>query len=334
MKGDGFHDVRTVLLCGEEAFLTDTYEKRLTARFVEPAVAMLDSIRFDAEEAEADDIIAACDTLPMISQKRVVIVAGCPSDEKFHASAKATRLASYLPTVPDSSLLIFTATAFPTRPALYKSIVANGKVYEFGRLDRDNMKAFVRKHFKAEGARVADDAVDEMIRASGYFDRDSVIDLFSVDGDIKRVAAYAAASGDGSVGMVDIAACMDTSEEVHVFALLDAVSSGRKGDALELLEQILAGGEVAFRLLALLIGQFELMLGYREMKDRSFSFAEIGKALNIKSDFRLKKAAGFADRYSAAVLMHWLERLYRVDRDIKTGFYGDRLALTMFIAEM
>jgi DNA polymerase III delta subunit len=122
--------------------------------------------------------------------------------------------------------------------------------------------------------------------------------------------------------------------ETDVFAMLDAVSAGRKGDSLELLRNITSRGSNAFGLLALLTGQFEIMLGYRELRDRGVSLDAIAKTLGIKSMFRLKKAAGFADRYSAARIAELLHRLYRVDRDIKSGLYGERLALTMFIAEM
>jgi DNA polymerase-3 subunit delta len=134
--------------------------------------------------------------------------------------------------------------------------------------------------------------------------------------------------------MADVSACIGTSTETNVFALLDAVSAGRKGDAIELVQNITAGDENVFGLIALLTGQFEIMLGYREIKEQKKSISEIAKALNIKSEWRLKKAAGFADKYQARRLTELLDRLYRVDIDIKSGLYKEGLALTMFVAEM
>jgi DNA polymerase-3 subunit delta len=334
LKNNDLRDVRTILLHGSEALLTGTYEKRLMQRFVEPAAVSLDFLRFDAEEAETDDIIAACDTLPMVSEKRVVVAAGFPGDEKFHTSPKGAALARYLPSAPASTLLIFTAASFPKRPALYKAIVAHGRAYEFSRLGREDLHAFVKGRFKMANVAVSDEIADAVVNASGYFDRESAVDLFSVESDVRRVAAHASLNEGRTAGLADVVACMDAADDTHVFALLDAVSSGRKGDALELLENISSKGDAAYRLLALLTGQFEIMLGYKEMKERSRPFSEISKALGVKSDFRLKRVAGFADNYSVSALMKLLDRLYRVDRDIKTGLYGDRLALTMFVAEM
>jgi DNA polymerase III delta subunit len=76
------------------------------------------------------------------------------------------------------------------------------------------------------------------------------------------------------------------------------------------------------------------MLGYRELKDRRVPMGEMMKTLGVRSEFRLKKAAGFADRYGAEQIAELLHRLYRVERDIRSGLYGERLALTMFIAGM
>jgi DNA polymerase III delta subunit len=78
------------------------------------------------------------------------------------------------------------------------------------------------------------------------------------------------------------------------------------------------------------------MLGYRELKDAGKSYNEIRTTLGYaeKKDFRLRKAAGYADKYSSARLAELLLRIYRVNRDVKTGLYSDKLALTMFVAEM
>ncbi|MDR0356892.1 MAG: DNA polymerase III subunit delta [Clostridiales Family XIII bacterium] len=323
-----------MLLSGSEVLLTETYERRLTRRFVAQEGSLLDVARFDAEGTEADDVVAACDTLPMMSEKRVVVLSDFPSDERFHQSPKAAKLAEYLPFIPETALLIFTAATFPKRFALFKSILANGCVYEFARLSEDELRAFIKGRFKTEKTQASDEVVEAVARASGYFERESPVDLCAVEGDVKRVAAHASANANREVALSDVAACMDATDETHVFALLDAVSSGRKGEALELLENIVSKGEATYRLLALLTGQFEIMLGCKEMQDRSYSFAETAKALGVKSEFRLKKAARFAAAYSSNDLMRLLDRLYRVDRDIKSGLYSDKLALTMFVAEM
>jgi len=332
LKGGSISAVRCALLCGSEAFLTETYEKRLRNRYVDSAAAMLDAMRFEGDSFQADDVIGACDTLPMLSERRVVVVADMPGGENALKSENVKRLAEYLPQIPETTLLIITSEAFSKRSALYKAISANGRVYEFGRLDRTDARNFIRGRFKRAGLAADAAAVDEILSVTGYTDREAEGDLYLLDSDVSLIAAYAAA--EGRVTVADVRVCLGTSVESDVFAMLDAVSGGSKGRALELAHAITAKNESAFGLLALLTGQFEIMLGYSELKDKGMSFADMANALGIKSEYRLKKAAGFAAKYSERRLLELTHRLYRVEADIKFGVYDERLALTMFIAEV
>jgi DNA polymerase-3 subunit delta len=367
LAGGALREIRAALLFGEEGYLTDHYEHALRGLYVSQGMEALDfsRISWDAKDVPGTvaDTIAACDTLPMMSGRRVVLVSVAPGDEKSLSAADAKLLAAYLASVPDTTLLIMVSASVPKNSALYKAFASHGRAYEFTRLGRPDLIAFVKSRFKRSGAAISPDVVSEIIKVSGYLDRDAQGDLFRHGSDIAHIIGYirgaaadgetaAAAAGqtaadadgktaaDGQTGgpvtvtLADVAACMGTSIETDVFAMLDAVSSGRKGDAMELLRNITARGENAFGLLALLTGQFEIMLGYRELKERRASMPQIMDALGVKSEFRLRKAAGFADRYDAGRIADLLHRLYRVDRDIKSGLYGERLALTMFVAEM
>jgi DNA polymerase-3 subunit delta len=342
LKNNVFVDIHAVLLYGCESFLTDIYEKRLTERFVTPETAFMDLMRFDGEETAANDVIAACDTLPMMSEKRVVLLENYPGDEKSLASPDAKALAEYIPQAPPYTLLVITSNAVSKRSSLYKAIAESGRVYEFDRLGRPDLRSFVKSRFKSEAFSIRDEVTDEIIASSGYLDRDSTYDLLRLFGDIKRIAAYAASAEPDQahpglsreIRHADVAACMETSPDMDVFALMDAVSAGRKGEAIELAMDITAKENNAFQLISLLTGQFELMLGCREMQENAATYKDMMKTLGVSSEWRLKKASGFASRYSVSRLMDLLSRLYRVDADIKTGLYDERLALTMFIAEM
>ena len=331
IKDDAFKDISVVLLYGPETFLTESYERRLRERFISPSSELLDLIRFDGDEAAVDDIIAACDTFPLVSERKVVSVAHYSGDEKSLATAQAKSLAEYIGDMPPTTLLIISAEKFSKRSALYKAIESCGRAYCFEALDKADAKAFVRGRFGRAGLHAGDDIVSEILNVTGYASGNNESSLYDLDNGVRLIAAYA--QGSGSVGMADVAACLGTSAETNVFAMLDAVSSGRKGEALELLMNTTARGENPFGLLALMLSQFELMLSYKELASRGSSFAEILKALDVRSDWRLRKIAGFADRYDEAKLMSLLDRLYRVDADIKTGLYPEDLAVTMFIAE-
>jgi DNA polymerase-3 subunit delta len=355
LSGGASFLARVVLLFGEERYLVDHYERVLRARYVSPGAELIDYSRVDWDaknvSGTVSDIAAACDTLPMTSGLRVVTVSVTEGDDKSLGYADVKPLATYVKSVPETAMLIITSVSIPKNSALYKAVTSNGKAYEFGRLSRPDLTAFIRGRFKRVGVTAPPDVVSEIVGVSGYLDREPRSDLFRLGSDVANIAAYAlggecvsarredapAADGAGipvAITLADVAACMGASMETDVFAMLDAVSAGRKGDSIELLRNITGRGGNAFGLIALLTSQFEIMLGYRELKDRRVPKSDMLRMLGLKSEFRLKKAAGFADRYSTTRIAELLHRLYRVDRDIKSGLYGERLALTMFVAEM
>jgi DNA polymerase-3 subunit delta len=367
LSGDAPFEARATLLFGAEGYLVDHYERIIRDRYVPRGAGAIDCSRVDWNAGDVSgtvsDIVAACDTLPMISTCRVVLVRVSAGDEKSLGQADAKPLAAYAESIPETAILLITAASAPKNSALYKTVTAHGRVYEFDRLNRSDLAAFIRGRFRKAGVSAPPEVVSEIIGVSGYLDREPRGDLFLLGSDVANIAAHArggaddaatttqgyseesadrpaAGAKDGTPGtpcvvtMADVVACMGTSLETDVFAMLDAVSAGRKGDSIELLRNITARGGNAFGLLSLLTGQFEIMLGYRELKDRRVPMGEIMKTLGVKSEFRLKKAAGFADRYSAERITELLHRLYQVDRDIKSGLYNERLALTMFVAGM
>jgi DNA polymerase-3 subunit delta len=303
---------------------------------------MLDFMHFPGEKLNPAAVIESSETLPLFSERRVILIDDIPSTEQRLASSAYTELAASIEVLPSSTFIIVSAKGnVAKRSALYKACTKFGKAYEFGRLNKEDARTFIIGRFYKAGAKCDNSIADEIIKISGYLDRETESDLYLLESDVARIAAFAAPVGTPAqdarytITHAHVAACMGSSFESDVFAMLDAVSGGKKGEALQILTTITAKNESSFRLLALITDQFEIMLGYREMsKDGDKSMAEIAKALGGKNEFRVKKAAGFARNYPIERLTELLHRLYRIEEDIKSGLYNERLALQMFIAEM
>jgi DNA polymerase-3 subunit delta len=359
LKTGGIDRAAPILLCGAEVFLVDHYEKKLAERFGGGASAFLDLNVFRGGEAKDEEIMSACDTVPMLAPRRVVIVknhpglsggsgAGGPAGASAVSSAgggasrgrgagktqKNSGLEGYLPALPETVRLIFTAAGVNKTRTLYKALAKAGRVYEFSRLSEDEARSFARKRFKAMGLAIPFGRLGEFLAQTGYLDKDSETDLFGVANEAAKLGAFVRAEGRGEVTSEDIAECLSGTLQTDVFAVLDAISNGRKAESVRLLENSLALGESPFRLLSLFTGHFEIMLGYKEMQEKGYSPSKMMSVFNMKNDWRLKRLGGFASRFSKEKLRAILHRLYNIDGDIKSGNISDRLALTLLIAEM
>jgi DNA polymerase III delta subunit len=338
-----------ILLFGEEIFLTDHYEHLLLRLFsgvnegVPEAALGLDASVFREGEGGDDAILSALDTFPMMAAHRVVVVknhtglsSGSAGSSRSVGSAQEgkTVLPDALADIPESARLLFTAGNVNRTRALYKAIAKYGAVYEFSRLPEFDLRAFVQKRFRAMGAAISPELLAAFCQATGYLEKDSDGDLFTVENEAKKTAAFALADGRTEITEADLRECMPDILRTDVFAMLDAVSSGRKGKAIELLENSLASGESAFRLLSLIIGHFEIMLGYKELRAQGRAVPEIVRVLGERSDWRVKRLGGFAERFSETDLRHTLRKLYDTEKNIRAGDIPERLALTLIFAEI
>ena len=108
---------------------------------------------------------------------------------------------------------------------------------------------------------------------------------------------------------------MISSAERDVFSFVDALSSGKKGEALRILHSLLESGENVFRLLGLICSQFEIILSVLEMRSDGMNLAQMKEVLGIH-EFRIEKAFGPASGYDAAALRDILMKAYEADRNI------------------
>ncbi len=327
-----------MLLFGPEDYLTSWAVKELIAQLVNPATAAMDHLRFSENEMNASDIIAACETLPMLSERKLVVVENCDAFSGSRSLQLSTEdqqaMTDYIKKIPQDTLLLFTADKVDKRKALYKAIIKTGIAYEFTPVSEETLKAFLSKRISAAGKKASSPDISRFIRSTGYGDKDSCYTLYNIENDLKKVFALS----DGNELMAaDFEAAVTGNAETDAFALLDAAFSGKKGVAFTLLRNNIAGelpsyvDGVIFRMIGLICSQLEIMLVAKERRSEGQSMQELPKAMGVNA-FRLQKAMEAASGRSVAQLAASLDAAYQLERDIKSGAMPSLLALELFIA--
>ena len=326
-----------VLVChGHEEFLVNWAEKYVKGKLVEPASEALDCSVF-SEELDPYSIIAACETLPILSKRKLVVVRGTDIFTQQPKDMKAEGvqvLADYLDDVPETTLLLFTADKVNKTKALYKNAVRAGVVYDFCPLDRMTLAGWIAKQLQSLGKSASRDDILHYADRCGYLEKESGYTLYNVKNDIAKASAFA----DGpAVTAADFEACMQGEEETDAFAVLDAAFSGQKGKALTILhnsvsaEQASKQDGVVLRFLGLLCSQLEIMVEARERGGRDGDPYSVAAAMGA-NPYRIKKAmqAGYQKKYSE--LKASLASAYGIEKNYKSGQIDAYLALELFIA--
>lgn len=323
-----------LLLYGREDFLIRWAVDALVKKYVNDACRDMDFSRLDGTSVTFEQIRNDCETLPFLSERRVVLIADFKLIEggktKGFGEEEEKLLADYLKNMPEDCLLIVTSENVDKRRKLFKSIVESGGVYEFCELDEKSLKSYIEKRFKEAGKAARPAVVAELIAASGYYDKDTDYTLYNLENDIKKAIAY---NEDAEIGMEAVENTISGNMDTNVFAMIDSLGRDRKDEAYQLLHNLMVSGEQVYKLLALLCSHFETILSVKELKEEGKSFAEMRGILGIH-EFRIKKAFSFADKYTLPNLRKILQKTYEIDRNIKTGLLEPALALELFIAEI
>jgi len=307
---------------GGETYLIDWAIELIISKIIHSGSKELDLSILEDGGSSIDVIKATCETFPMLSEKRLVILKDFKGLEE--------QFVSYLAGFPVTCQLIIVSGEVDKRTKLYKEACKYWKEYEFDRLGESDLKKFIEKRMKGAGKGIKTSLTSALIEQTGYFDKESEYNLYNLVNDIKKVIAF---SKTEEIQLSDITGTISGNVETNVYNMIDAVSGNRKEEAFNLLHNILTSGENIYYILAVIIGQFETILDVKELREEGNGLADMQKVLGIH-EFRVKKAMGFAEKFSRNNIVQTLQNLYEVDRNIKNGLIDGSLALEIIIARI
>ncbi len=319
----------TLFFYGEEDYLMEWGVSRIVEKFVPEDMRDIDLVHIDGETCSSEDIIKAAGTYSMFADKRVVIIKNYLPLISGNAEKNIDELLSLASSNQDSAIVIFVVESkFNEKiTAIGKKLIKKCKSYEFSKLDKATLKAFVTKRIRAEGKIMGRRELEHLIDLSGYFYKGSSYSLNQLVSDITKVAK--ATDGD-EIDRFVIEDLMTGEDDKFVFNLIDSIMSGNKSNAMEITETIIRDEDSTLAIIALLTKQFEIMYDSIELSKEGFSISEMAKRTGTH-EFRFKKAYQAALQYKEKRIKDLLIRLYNIDRDIKSGNIDKDLAFELFV---
>ena len=331
---------KLVLLCGKEDFLIDWSEGYLKEGLLDPVTASLDLSVFSEDSIDLSAILLACDTPPMLSLRKLVIVeesdvftAQAPRDM---STAEVQKLMDYFPDIPDTTMLVFTSKKPNKTKALYKAIAKSGIVYDFTSLDDGTLGGWMAKRFTAAGKNAGRTDMVNFAKICGYGDPERDYTLFNLENDLRLIFSL---YDKKDISLTDMLNAVQGQDEVNSFKLLDCAFGGNKGKALEILHasiDIQAPSKemgVVLSFLGLLISQLEIMTEGLERTEEGQSSYEIIKEMGV-NEYRYKKAMASCRGKKSSDLRRALNKAFEIEKNMKSGNMDGRLGLELFIAEI
>ena len=269
----------------------------------------------------AQQIMESCETLPMMSDYRLIVVRDCAltgSGKAKDEAQESAAIAEYIGRVPPTTCLVFDlGDNVDKRKKLSQALMKLPGAVSFDALDDTQLAKWINQTLRPMGKKMDRTACDMLAFTSGR-------DLTLLSGELQKLAAYvgdrAEITGD------DVDAIATHTAECTVFSMVDAISEGKAQEAFTLLNVLLQGGEQRIGILAMITRHYRQMMHLCAMAAERLPQAQQAKALGVPP-FALNRLNKQVGRRTFDTLRMCVEECVRADYDIKRGVLREEAAL-------
>jgi DNA polymerase-3 subunit delta len=292
------------LIYGTEPLLLERAEKRLRDRLA--AVADLDFNLdvFDGAASTADDVLNAANTMPFMSERRLVIVRDV---DKFDA-ASTDAITAYAKDPAPFTCLVLVATKVAKNTKLYKAVAGSGVTFEYAAPKRSEYASEVVRLLRERGRQIPLGAAQKLVDIVGR-------DLRRLDLEADKLIAFVA---DGQpVTEADVIAVASASGDPSVFELTDAIGDRDTTRALRILRRLIAS-ETPLGIHAMVARHTRAMIGARALAARGMGPDAMAPEIGMPP-WQVRNVVRQAERYSPAELSTALRGLAAAEEEMKTS---------------
>lgn len=307
------------LIYGSEELRLEQALTRLKGSVGEAADLDFNMDTFDGESTSVDAIIAAANTLPFASDRRLVIVRKVDKIDKAGQEALAAYAADPSPT----TVLVMVAAKFPKNSKLYKAVDKLGGAAEYAAPRKADYPNEVARLFEARGKNVGKDAAELLVSAVGY-------DLRRLSVEVEKIAAFV---GDRQgIDRADVEEVASATAPTSVFEFAEAVGTRDCRRCLVLIGELLAQGESAYGLHALALRRLRDLIAISALDARGASLPEMARELG-RPDWQLKQLPRQARGFRPNELVSLLRAAAQAEAQMKTS-RDPRLVLERFVMKV
>ena len=318
---------RLYIFHGEETFLLHHYLERIRKQLLDELTESFNYHRLNNETFDLQSFADAVENLPMMADATFVQVDDV--DPFKMNEGDRTKMAEILSDIPDYCTVVFTFETLPWKPdkrlkKLWEAIDGNGEIVEFAKQDQKDLIAWVTRHFAAHKKQISSDLCAYLIDITGGT-------MTALSGEIDKISAY---SGADHIKKTDIDAVTEPVLDAVVFQMTELLSSGRYGEALLKLQQLLKMQEEPIKILGAVGGHFRRISTARTLLDHGKTPSDLQKLCAPMPDFAARKTMEAARRFRPDFCRKSAELILETDYRMKTSFDDNERLLELLLLQL
>lgn len=320
------------LFTGIEKYLIDKTIDMLREKYIDKSFETLNYVVLDGKDIDFDNILDACETLPFMAEKKLVIIKDINEVMENKGTDFDKRLGEYISKLDHylTLIIIDKSNSLNKTSNIYKAVKKLGGVVEFNKLKGRDLNAWVEKKFKEYNKNISYGNISYFIQSSSYSTYNSLNTLYDLENEILKIVNY---TQEKEISKEDIDLVLSRTLDTNIFNLLSYLNRRDSEAALRTFNELYISNEPVQRILAMIIRQIRLMLSYKLYRERGDTEGSIQKKLQIK-DYEFKRISKASSSFSKEYLLQALELILRLDIKQKTSSQDEKLALEMLIIQL
>ena len=307
------------LFFGEEDYMKSAAIRmaRESVTEADPAMAAFNDIRLDGLDFTPAALLDALTVPPMGAERKVITVTGL--NLSALRAADVDKLCEALSEIPDYpyNLVILSAAAdtfdpgnLPKKPSeLLTTLAEHLTPVYFERNTPAKLAGWVQKHYLHGGVQADPRLCQFTVEYCGR-------NMFTLAGEIDKVACYVRAKGRNAVTEADIRAAAIPAMEYDAFAFTNAIMERRRVDALDILADLKLRRVEPLYILSEVSRVICDLLAIRTMADGGQTATEIGAALKMH-EYRVGLYLKQARKTDPTLLRNAITACQSADRALK-----------------
>lgn len=294
---------------GDDTLKRERVAERLVQRVGQLGDISFNSETFDGESAAGTDIVSACNTLPFMSDVRLVTVKNADKLRKADSEA----LVAYLQSPSETTVLALYAASLAKNTRLYKAVAALGPkaIIDCSSVSKRDLPSLVVKMANAHGISIRSDAAGLLVDLVGE-------DTVRIDAELKKLSL--AHTGQEPVRVEEVQRLVGRTTEAKPWEFVDAFSERDAAKCVRLLSIMESASP--YSLIAMCIARIRELIIVKGMTQRGQA-SQLASAIKAPSWKVTKFYPRYARNFSSEELRAALKTARDAERMMKSGANPD-----------
>ncbi|MDZ4677930.1 MAG: DNA polymerase III subunit delta [Oligoflexia bacterium] len=306
-------------LHGEETFMVDESLEKIKEKVLTGGAADFNYSVFYASDADVESICDAVETLPMMSQRRLVIV----KQAQDLSASELERLTVLVEKPVESTCLVLVASKADMRKKFFKLFESKGVMVKFQKPFENQLNPWITYIAKKYSKELSPEAAELLKESVGS-------NLTDINNELCKAAQYV---GERSrIEVDDIRATVSRIRVHTVFELVNCMGNGDCANSFTHLAHLLDSGQNEVGVLAMIIRHFRILMLCQEALREGLSQAQIASRVGVHGFF-VKEYIDQARKQDFKQLIQIYDVLLDTDRALKSNPLSSHLWLENLVLQ-